>query len=106
MEMNKREINKLCKEYNFKWDVIGEYVRIISYKDSWYMLNLEHEGRKIKHKHGNSCGSSLFHDQGNHKDIYKVFRVIHEHDFLAGYRYVDRSAKRINNICKQIGICS
>ena len=38
MVMDKRVINKLCREYNFKWDVIGEYVRIYSYKDSWYIL--------------------------------------------------------------------
>ena len=106
MEMNKGNIEKLCKEYNFQWDVIGDYIRIHSYKDSWYILNLDHEGRLIKLKLGNSFGSSIFHDQGKHKDIYKVFKAIHKHDLLVGYRYIDRPANRINNICKQLKLCS
>lgn len=79
--MNKELLEKLCLEYGFSWDILGGYIRIVSKrKDTYYFLNVDHEGHKIKLYHGNERNDSNMHKHGKYDNLNCLFKMIKFHD--------------------------
>ena len=100
-EMNKEDIEGLCERYGFTHDILGKYVMIRSKRDTWYVLNREHEDRMIILEHQNQHGDSRCHAQGKHKNLENIFKAIDKHD----HREFNRNNKftRITNDFKRLG---
>lgn len=75
-------LTKLCEQYNFTYDFIGEYIKIISRRDTWYILNKDHSSCScITLYHSNNHGSANMHKQkGTYKTLYNIFDYIYCHD--------------------------
>lgn len=103
-EMNRGEIRGLCLKYGFHWDIIGEYVRIQSKRGTWYIKDIDHEGRLISLNHQNSYKDSRTHAQGKHKNLKKIFIAINSHDqiYIPGHR--NNKLTRITNTFKLLGL--
>jgi hypothetical protein len=103
-EMNKLEVRGLCLKYDFHWDVIGEFIRIQSKRDTYYIKDINHEGRLITLNHQNSYKDSRYHFQGNHKNLKDVFKSISSHDqiYIPGHR--NNKLTRITDTFKLLGL--
>lgn len=100
--MNKDLLEGLCKVYGFSWTILGIYIKIVSKRGTYYILNLDHEGRQIKLYHQNIYNNSAMHKHGKHKDLENVFRSIKSHDeiYLPGHR--NNKFERIIDICNRL----
>lgn len=103
-EMNRLELRGLCLRYGFHWDVIGEYIRIQSKRDTWYIKDLNHEGRQIELNHQNKCGDARFHFHGKHKNLEKVLKSIDSHDKIYQPNSRNNKLTRITNTFKLLGL--
>lgn len=99
-EMNRMELRGLCLRYGFHWDKIGEYIRIRSKRDTWYVKDLNHEGRLISLNHQNKYGDSRFHFHGKHKDLKNILKAIDSHDKIYQPFHRNNKLTRITNIFK------
>ena len=77
-------LNELCVKYSFKYDIIGNYIRIFSMRDTWYIINKHYSPyEKIKLLHANNYGGAGTHKQKKKNDfnnIYQIFTYIDKHD--------------------------
>jgi len=97
--MNKEELEKLCKEYNYTYREIGQFIRISSIRDNWYIINSDFpEWVKITLYHENFIGKLGMHKHDKHKTIQDIFKCIYSHD----NREMNRSNKmtRLNILFK------
>lgn len=92
----------LCRKYNFKWDIIGKYVRIKSKDGEWYFLNSDHGNKPIKLYHQNKYKKGGWHFQCKKRDIYSIFRYIKGHDDKIANCF--SKVFKIDNLLKQIEI--
>ena len=95
------EVKRLCKLYSYTYRVSGQYLRIVSSRDAWYILNRDHEGRAIKLEHENAHGHIGMHLHGKHKNIIDTFKAIYSHDNLDKH-YVHNKPSRITGLLNQI----
>ena len=101
--MDKEELDRLCKMYGYSWSVMGEYIEIVSKRDTYFILNLDHEWRRIELRHLNEHKNSRTHSHGKHKDLCCIFSSIFSHDNI--YKAGSRNNKftRITNDYKRLG---
>jgi hypothetical protein len=76
------KINKLCTQYNFRYDIIDQYIRIYSNRDTWYFIDKDYRPyEKIKLLHANnSRGAGTHQQKGEFRDLNEIFRYIDKHD--------------------------
>jgi len=105
-EMSRIELESLCLQYGFQFDKIGKYIRIRSKRDTWYVLDMEHEGRSILLEHQNSrySGDANFHFQSKHKNMRNVFKSIKSHDNIYQIGHRNNKLTRITNTFKLLGL--
>lgn len=102
--MDRELLERLCEEYNYKWDKIGNLIRIVSKRDEWYVLDLELDGHPITLLHSNSRGSASTHKQGRHRNLTNIFKAIHSHDFREDHR--SNKLTRLTAIYQKIAMAS
>jgi len=78
--MDKEEIERLCREYNFSWSILGRYIKIKSKRDTYYILDIDYEGRQIKLYHQNEQHDSGKHSHGKHNNLRCTMKSIQSHD--------------------------
>lgn len=78
--MDGQELVKLCDCYGYRFDELGCYIRIISNRDTWYILNINYCGHKIELKHENTKGKAYMHSHGKHSSLKDIFKCIYSHD--------------------------
>ncbi|MBK5239769.1 hypothetical protein [Clostridium sp.] len=103
-EMDRSELRELCELHSFSFDKIGEYIRIHSKRDTWYILDVEHNGRRITLEHQNFYGCSRFHFQGKHKNLHNIFEAISSHDQREQLGHRNNKLTRITNTFKLLGL--
>ena len=79
-EMNKEDLERLCKMYGFSHEILGNYIQIKSEVNTYYILNREHEWRTIELRHQNSLGNARTHTHGQHRDLQSIFWSIQTHE--------------------------
>jgi U3 small nucleolar RNA-associated protein 14 len=86
------KIKQLCCQYGFRYDTINIYIKIISKRDTWFIINREYKSiEDIKLYHGNNYGGAGIHRQkGKYKNIFQIFEYINRHD--------NKEFKQNNNI--------
>ena len=95
-------LNAYCQQYDFDWDIIGEYVRIRSKRDTWLVLNRDHEGRKLKLRHMNAYDSGGSHFQCTCSGLRKLFDYISKHDNKE--MFMSNKTDRIYNHLKELNL--
>ncbi|MBZ9622894.1 hypothetical protein G9F71_008510 [Clostridium sp. FP2] len=103
-EMNKIEIENLCFKHGFSWDKIGEYIRIQSKRDTWYIKDINHDGRLIELEHQNKYRDARFHSQGKHENLKNIFKSIESHDHREELGHRNNKLTRITNTFKLLGL--
>ena len=103
-EINREELRRLCLVHSFHFDVLGNYIRIHSKRDTWYIADRSYEGRLIELEHQNKYGSANYHSQGKHKNLENIFKSIQSHDliYIPGHR--NNKLTRITNTFKLLGL--
>ena len=86
--MNEQELNELCSLHGFKYSLMGIYYKIVSKRGTYYILNLDHERRKIKLWHANEYAHAGKHYHGEHDNLECIMKSIQSHDeiYLPGHR--------------------
>jgi len=103
-EVDRVELRRLCLRHSFHYDVLGNYLRIHSKRDTWYILDRNYDGRLIELEHQNQYDNARFHKQGKHKNLENIFKSIKSHDsiFIPGHR--NNKLTRITNTFKLLGL--
>lgn len=101
--MNYDNLNRICNKYGFKWDIIGNNIRIKSKHDEWMFLDYE-SNNGIKLYHFNRRGGSGTHYQGKFNSMKNIIEYINEHDKKMFYSFnkvfrLDKTFKLINGRC-------
>jgi len=79
-EMNKQELERLCTQHGFSYTEMGIYIQIKSRIDTYYILNCDHEGRRITLYHQNNIGNARIHPHKTHINLKCLFWEIQWHD--------------------------
>ena len=78
--MDKELLNNLCRRYGFSYDEIGCYIRIKSYRATWYIVNMDYQKHLIELFHENTRGKAYMHSHEKHKTLSNIFKCINSHD--------------------------
>jgi hypothetical protein len=87
-KIHNEEIITLCIKYGFRFEVVGQYIEIVSKYDTWFLKNLYNVevGKKIVLEHESKktiCNKNKFakHKQKESFFTYKqIFEYINSHD--------------------------
>lgn len=96
-------LDNLCLKYGFRYDIIGQYARIFSSRDTWYFVNREYklyENIKLLHSN-NYYGAGTHKQKGEFKIIDDIFKYISKHDKKELLRYdkVCRISEKLKMLC-------
>ncbi|AAK79141.1 hypothetical protein BJV85_002829 [Clostridium acetobutylicum] len=80
MNNKEKEIENLCRIYNFKYDFIGNFIRIKSKLDTWYIKRNQVMKEGIVLYHENTRQGVGMHHHGKHKNLKFLFKEIESHD--------------------------
>lgn len=94
------EVNNLCLKYGFTWDIIGNYIKLRSKRDSWIIEIFSLNKDRIELKHLNNYGKNTAHHQGMFKSIESIFKYIDGHDNKFNTKY--NKMFRIEKLLKAI----
>lgn len=100
--MNEQVLNELCVLHGFEWSRLGVYLKVVSKRDTYYILDMDHQGRKIKLWHANKYSHAGKHYHGEHKNLECIMRSIQSHDkiYLPGSR--NNKLTRMTELFKQL----
>jgi len=100
--LNKEVLEKLCKEYGFSFSIMGKYIQIVSKRDTYYILDMNHEGRRIKLFHQNIYASAGFHKHGEHESLKNIFASIFSHDNIYNVGSRNNKLTRMTELFNQL----
>lgn len=98
--MDEKILIKLCNRYGYSFKLVGEYIRIKSKRDAYYILNSKLRGSRIELYHENTSGNTYMHSHGKHSNLEGIFKAIYSHDHREFIR--QNKMTRLMNIFKMI----